>query len=295
MWQEEENLFFDYLMYERKYSPHTIVSYRNDLHQFKQFVTDNFDETPVSQVSHLLIRNWVSHLKEQKIENSSINRKLSTLKSFFKFLQKLHPEIQNPLLKVQSPKIKERLPVFVDAGQIAIFSPDNFANASYAEAQEQLIFEFFYQTGIRRNELIHLQENDVDLHGLTIRVLGKRNKVRSIPISLDFKRLLDSFMQLKGNQGIKTKTFFSDEKGNPLSENFVYRVVKKQLSKISTIHKKSPHVLRHSFATHLLNNGADINAVKELLGHSSLAATQIYTHNTIEKLKKIYNQAHPRA
>jgi len=157
------------------------------------------------------------------------------------------------------------------------------------------VFEFFYQTGIRRNELLLLKESDVDLHALNIKVLGKRNKVRAIPITLEFKRMLAAFFNLKKIKGIDSEFFFSDEKGNHLSESYVYKIIKDQIATISTLHKKSPHVLRHSFATHLLNNGADINAVKELLGHSSLAATQIYTHNTIEKLKKVYNQAHPRA
>jgi len=295
MWQEEEKLFFDYLTYERKYSPLTLVSYRKDFEQFKLFLLKMHGEIPVSEINYHFVRDWVSHLNQQKISNSSINRKLSTLKSFFKFLQKLHPEIQNPLLKIQSPKVKTRLPVFIDESQMKNFSIEKTENLNFEDLQEQLVFEFFYQTGVRRNELIQLKENDIDLHSLSIKVLGKRNKVRSIPISLKFKRELDFFLKMKENNNIKSTYFFCDKTGNHVSENYVYKVVGEQLSKISTVHKKSPHVLRHSFATHLLNNGADINAVKELLGHSSLAATQIYTHNTIDKLKKIYNQAHPRA
>lgn len=295
MWQEEETLFFDYLTYERKYSPLTIVSYRNDLSQFKLFVTDTFGDTAVSQIDHIIIREWIGGLKDSKISSASINRKLSTLKSFFKFLQRLHPEINNPLTKIQAPKAPSRLPVFIDQSQIPRLEMKDFSDCSFVEIQEKLVFEFFYQTGVRRNELILLKESDVDLHNLSIKVLGKRNKVRSIPITLEFKRLLTEFFNLKKINGIESEFFFCDEKGNHLSESFVYKSIKKQISMISTLHKKSPHVLRHSFATHLLNNGADINAVKELLGHSSLAATQIYTHNTIEKLKKVYNQAHPRA
>ena len=295
MWQEEETLFFDYLSYERKYSPLTIVSYRNDLSQFKLFISEAFGDTELSQIDHIIIREWIGKLKEAKIASSSINRKLSTLKSFFKFLQRLHPEINNPLTKIQAPKAKKRLPVFIDESQIPRLDMGIFDNGSFDEIQEKLVFEFFYQTGIRRNELILLKESDVDLHALIIKVLGKRNKVRAIPITLEFKRMLSAFFNLKKIKGIDSEFFFCDEKGNHLNESYVYKIIKDQISTISTLHKKSPHVLRHSFATHLLNNGADINAVKELLGHSSLAATQIYTHNTIEKLKKVYNQAHPRA
>jgi integrase/recombinase XerC len=295
MWQEEETLFFDYLSYERKYSPLTIVSYRNDLSQFKLFITETFGDTALSEIDHIIIREWIGKLKETKIASSSINRKLSTLKSFFKFLQRLQPEISNPLTKIQAPKSKKRLPVFIDESQIPRLDTGIFESGSFDEIQEKLVFEFFYQTGIRRNELLLLKESDVDLHALSIKVLGKRNKVRAIPITLEFKRMLAAFFNLKKIKGIDSEFFFCDEKGNHLSESYVYKIIKDQIATISTLHKKSPHVLRHSFATHLLNNGADIYAVKELLGHSSLAATQIYTHNTIEKLKKVYNQAHPRA
>jgi integrase/recombinase XerC len=204
----------------------------------------------------------------------------------------------NPLQKIIAPKIKKRLPVFIDESQLekgigAIFvekEPEN-----YREALDRTIFEVFYQTGIRRSELINLKAKDVDIFNSNLRVLGKRNKVRAIPFSTALSRMLGIYLGWKKKHSLSGEYFFCTEKGKQLNENFVYRSIKEQIALVSTIQKKSPHVLRHTFATHLLNNGADINAVKELLGHSSLAATQVYTHNTIDKLKKVYNQAHPRA
>ena len=299
MWSKEIQAFTEYLSYERKYSPRTIVSYQNDLNQFSGFVSSAFEEIPLSELSHIVIRDWISNLNEHKIAAASINRKLSTLKSFFRFLQKNQLVKHNPLLKIIAPKAKKRLPVFIDESSLINESIDKGFDlkkpVTYTEILKRTVFEFFYQTGIRRAELIGLKEKDVDLYNMNIRVLGKRNKVRSIPFSTPFKRVIEDYITAKQKHNLSGEYFFYNEKGNPLSENFVYTTIKSEISNISTIKKKSPHVLRHTFATHLLNNGADINAVKELLGHSSLAATQVYTHNTIEKLKKVYNQAHPRA
>ncbi len=299
MWSKEIQSFIEYLSYERKYSPRTIVSYQNDLNQFSEFVSVTFETIPLNELSHIVIRDWVSNLSEHKITAASINRKLSTLKSFFRFLQKNQLVKHNPLLKIIAPKAKKRLPVFIDESNLIHESIDKGFEikkpVTYADILKRTVFEFFYQTGIRRAELIGLKEKDVDLYNMNIRVLGKRNKVRSIPFSTPFKRVIEDYIAAKQKENLSGESFFYNEKGNPLSESFVYSTIKSEISNISTIKKKSPHVLRHTFATHLLNNGADINAVKELLGHSSLAATQVYTHNTIEKLKKVYNQAHPRA
>ncbi|MCD6065557.1 MAG: integrase [Bacteroidetes bacterium] len=297
MWIPEVTQYFEYLSFERKFSPRTITSYQNDLRQFSLFTEETYGEQKPNEINHLIIREWIAALHKNKIAAASINRKLSTLKSFFRFLQKNGIVDHNPLVKIVAPKTKKRLPVFIDESQLRdqLEATAKTEPESYKEMLEHSIFEVFYQTGLRRSELIHLKAKDVDLYSTSLRVLGKRNKVRSIPFSLPLKRTLEKYLDWKKEHSLSGEYFFCSEKGNQLSENFVYTSIKKQIARISTIQKKSPHVLRHTFATHLLNNGADINAVKELLGHSSLAATQVYTHNTIEKLKRVYSQAHPRA
>lgn len=286
--------FFDYLTYEKKYSAHTINSYKNDINQFLEFINPQQDSISISEINYQQIRAWVASLIKDKIASRSVNRKLSSLKSFFKFLQRQQIIDINPMSKISGPKTPKRLPVFVDEHQME----DLFSEVQFEEGfdgiRDRLILDLFYQTGIRRSELTHLKEVDVDLFNSTIKVLGKRNKERIIPISLDLKRNLESYLQVKKEQNLSNPMLLVSEKGHTLSEQKVYTIVKKYLSQVTTIQKKSPHVLRHTFATHLLNNGADINAVKDLLGHANLSATQVYTHNTIEKLKKSYKQAHPR-
>jgi len=286
--------FFDYLTYEKKYSAHTINSYKNDINQFLEFINHQQDSISISEINYQQIRAWVASLIKDKIASRSVNRKLSSLKSFFKFLQRQQIIDINPMSKISGPKTPKRLPVFVDEHQME----DLFSEVQFEEGfdgiRDRLILDLFYQTGIRRSELTHLKEVDVDLFNSTIKVLGKRNKERIIPISLDLKRNLESYLQVKKEQNLSNPMLLVSEKGHTLSEQKVYTIVKKYLSQVTTIQKKSPHVLRHTFATHLLNNGADINAVKDLLGHANLSATQVYTHNTIEKLKKSYKQAHPR-
>lgn len=286
--------FFDYLAYEKRYSSHTVTSYKNDLSQFILYINPHQEDLNIAEVNYQQIRAWVSVLIKNKISARSVNRKLSSLKSFFKFLQRQQVIEINPMSKISGPKTPKRLPVFVDEHQMEDLFTEIAFEEGFTGMRDKLILDLFYQTGIRRSELTHLKEVDVDLFNSTIKVLGKRNKERIIPISLSLKRNLESYLRVKQELNLSNIMLLVSEKGHTLSDQSVYRSVKKYLSQITTIQKKSPHVLRHTFATHLLNNGADINAVKDLLGHANLSATQIYTHNTIEKLKKSYKQAHPR-
>lgn len=294
MFNKQLHSFFDYLTFEKKYSIHTITSYKNDIGQFLSFINPNAESLLISEINYQQIRAWVSELIKNKIAARSVNRKLSSLKSFFKFLQRQQLIEVNPMAKISGPKTPKRLPVFIDEHQMEnLFTEVNFEEGFNGQ-RDKLILDLLYQTGIRRSELTHLKEIDVDLFNSTIKVLGKRNKERIIPISLPLKRNLESYLQVKKELNLSNFMLLVSEKGNTLSEQAVYKSVKKYLSQVTTIQKKSPHILRHTFATHLLNNGADINAVKDLLGHASLSATQVYTHNTIDKLKKSYKQAHPR-
>lgn len=294
MFDKQINSFFDYLTYEKKYSAHTITSYKNDISQFIGFINPNNESFSITDINYQQIRAWVANLLKDKIAARSVNRKLSSLKSFFKYLQRQQIIDVNPMAKISGPKTPKRLPVFVDEHQME----DLFAETKFEDGfnglRDRLILDLFYQTGIRRSELTNLKENDLDLFNSTIKVLGKRNKERIIPISLPLKRNLESYLKVKQELNLSNMMLLVSEKGHTLSEQAVYNSVKKYLSQVTTIQKKSPHVLRHTFATHLLNNGADINAVKDLLGHANLSATQVYTHNTIDKLKKSYKQAHPR-
>jgi integrase/recombinase XerC len=294
MFYKQIHSFFDYLTFEKKYSAHTITSYKNDIGQFIAFINPNNESFDIADINYQQIRAWVASLLKDKIAARSVNRKLSSLKSFFKYLQRQQIIDVNPMAKISGPKTPKRLPVFVDEHQME----DLFAEVKFEEGfnglRDRLILDLFYQTGIRRSELTNLKEIDLDLFNSTIKVLGKRNKERIIPISLPLKRNLETYLKVKQELNLSNPMLLVSEKGHTLSEQAVYNSVKKYLSQVTTIQKKSPHVLRHTFATHLLNNGADINAVKDLLGHANLSATQVYTHNTIEKLKKSYKQAHPR-
>jgi integrase/recombinase XerC len=289
--------FIDYLKFEKRYSQHTIISYQTDLTGFFDFVVIQFGETPLSQLTHTYIRSWLASLKDEGLSAKTINRKISTLKSFFKFQVKVGVVRQTPMAKVTSPKSEKRLPNFVADKDIkTLFEhvefPDNWKGQT-----ERLLLIMFYQTGMRLSEAIQLREGGLNLSNSTVKVLGKGNKERVIPIQPELKKELQSYLVNKKIEfsGEASDTLLVSEKGKPLQPRAVYTSVKTYLSLVTTIQKRSPHVLRHTFATHLMNNGADLNAVKELLGHSSLAATQIYTHNTIEKLKNIHKKAHPKA
>jgi integrase/recombinase XerC len=289
------NAFLSYLQFEKRYSAHTITAYTNDLIQFFDFVESQYDKFELEQVSGTMVRTWLASLKEAELTGKSLNRKISSLKSFFKFQIQNGALTKSPMETVTSPKISKRLPAFVAENDIEQL----LLNLSFAEGwkgfTEKMVIQLFYSTGMRLSELIQCKQNNVDVGKKQIKVLGKGNKERILPISAELALELKKYIQQKPDEAQGVPNLFVTEKGKPLQPRAVYTFVKFYLSQVTTLQKKSPHVLRHSFATHLMNNGADLNAVKELLGHSSLAATQVYTHNTIEKLKEVFAKAHPKA
>jgi len=298
IFSEDEVLkFIDYISYEKRYSTHTIKSYKNDLTQFVHFMRLTYSPMSFSNIGHTHIRTWMVHLVEHKISSRSINRKLSTLRSFYNFLRKGDSSIKNPTLKIIAPKIAKKLPEFVQEKNIKDLF-ENIIEGDYTDQRNRLIIDLFYSTGIRRVELINILIQDIDISNKVIKVLGKGNKERLLPLS---SRLLSQILTHIENrmEQYEEKTIadnlFLTNKGKPMYPKLVFNIVKRYLSTVTTTKKKSPHVLRHSFATHLMNGGADLNAVKELLGHANLAATQIYTHNSIEKLKAVYQKAHPKS
>lgn len=294
MFGEELSSFLDYLTYEKKYSAHTVTSYKADLEQFFVFLNPTQERYPINEVNYQQIRKWIVSLMDSGISPKSINRKLSSLKSFFKYLQRQEIVRVNPMSRISGPKIPKRLPEFVDESSMSklldgVVFEDNFKGMT-----DRLMIDLFYQAGLRRSELAKLKEQDIDVSNGSLKVLGKRNKERMIPVSVQLMRNLEGYLQVKQDRKIANPMLLVNEKGNSLSDAYIYSTVRTYLGSVTTLSKKSPHVLRHTFATHLLDNGADINAVKDLLGHASLSATQVYTHNTIDKLKKSYKQAHPR-
>jgi integrase/recombinase XerC len=288
--------FLAYLQYEKRFSKHTFISYQTDLKQFSDFLVEKCRNDDPTLVDYRMVRNWIVVLIDQGLSNKSVNRKLSSLKSFFKFLQKETLILSNPLNKIVAPKINKRLPVYVEEKQMdKLIDGVDFGN-DYKGLLHKLIIEMFYFTGIRLSELITLKRSNVDFYNLTVKVTGKRNKERIIPVNKEFAEHLSSYLDSYNRINVENnELFFLNNKGKKLYPLYVYRVIQSYLKLVTSIEKKSPHVLRHTFATHMLNHGADLNAIKELLGHSSLAATQVYTHNTFEKLTRIYKQAHPRA
>jgi len=285
--------FFRYLETEKRYSKHTLLSYKTDLEQFFAFA--NNSQSIVEDFN--TIRSWIIFLMENENSTRTINRKISTLKTYYKYLMREGRIGKNPLDRIVSPKMDSKLPQFVPEDDLEhIFSDDIFGK-DFAGQRDRLVVEMLYTTGIRLSELKNLKHADVDLSNKTIKVLGKRQKERIIPITDNLIQTLTSYISEKEKQpfAVEQKYLLITDKGKQIYEKKIYRIVNHYLSLVTTISKKSPHILRHSFATHLLNNGADLNAIKELLGHANLSATQVYTHNTFEKLNKIYNQAHPRA
>ena len=289
--------FIEYLQFEKRYSQHTVISYQTDLLQFFAFLASQYDSPSLPDITPGFVRSWLAEMRGEEMTPKSLNRKISSLKSFFKYQMKMGHISQSPMTTIVSPKVGRRLPTFVaETDMETLQQLVSFPN-SWKGQTDRLLLDLFYSTGMRLSELIGLKESQLDPSNRQLKVLGKGNKERIIPLSPEIIEKISSYISLK------TKTFaeqllpnlFLNEKGKPLYPKYVYNVVKANLSLVTTLKKKSPHVLRHTFATHLSNNGADLNAIKELLGHSSLAATQIYTHNTIDKLKEVYRKAHPKA
>jgi len=303
------NQFLAYIQLEKRYSAHTFTAYQQDLTQFFIFLRSQYGDVSLQGISHLHVRTWLAWLMEEGIVAKSVNRKISTLKSFFKYAMRHGVVVTSPMTKVTAPKTGKRLPGFIDEkGMEAVED-----NRSMRRGQEdrpifaddldgrthRLIFELLYHTGIRLSELIGLQERHVDISNLTLKVLGKGNKERIIPISINLRDAIKEYREMR-NKALEMPDrevlLVNPRSGKKLYPRYVYNVVKGYLTEheITTISRRSPHILRHTFATHLTNNGADLNAVKELLGHASLASTQVYTHNSIEKLKEAYRKAHPK-
>lgn len=287
--------FLSYLNLQKRFSPLTTKNYAIDLKQFFNFLNQEVYDSRLSEISYQHVRSFIASLIDKKKSTVSVNRKISCLKSFFKYALKNNLISNNPMQKIQGPKTPKRLPVFIDENQIEkIFNQLKF-DSGFEGIRNKLLIDVLYQTGLRRAELINLKETDLDLISLQLKVLGKRNKERIIPFSIHLKRSIQEYLNAKQENNLINSFLFVNLKNIQLSPQALTKIVSEILSEVTTNKKKSPHVLRHTFATHLLNRGADINAVKELLGHANLSATQIYTHNTIEKLKKSYNQAHPRS
>ncbi len=290
--------YINYLEFEKRYSEHTILAYQSDLLQFFEYISETYQTNVLKDIEETWIRSWLAHLMDNGNSPKSVNRKMSSVKSFFKYLIKLGILTKNPSIQIQGPKQKKRLPVFVEERKMDQLFKAATNKDDFETVRNLLIMELFYTTGMRRAELIGLKTPWIDLNQNIIKVLGKRNKERLLPVSEDVKKKIKDYINIRNEEIIESTDhdyLFITKKGKKLYPKLVYRIVNSYLSTVSTQDKKSPHVLRHTFATHMLNNGADLNAVKELLGHASLAATQIYTHNTIEKLKEVYQQAHPKA
>ncbi len=284
--------FLDYLTIEKRYSVHTTVSYRNDLNQFNLYLSESYSGIEFKKVEMIHVRSYMVHLLESKLAKSTVARKVSSIKSLYKFMKKEQLISSSPIQLLETPKIDSRLPVFLKEEEVVnLFEEFKFED-SFSGKRDKMILYLFYQTGIRLSELIGIK--DVDVRNGELKVLGKRNKERIIPLSNNIQPLIDQYLNLKDELGFKKKYFFVTDNGNKLYEKFVYRKVNYYLSMVSSKHKKSPHILRHTFATHMLNNGADLNSIKEILGHENLSATQVYTHNTFQKLKSIHKQSHPR-
>jgi integrase/recombinase XerC len=293
---EQAVSFLKYLQFEKRYSAKTVLAYRADLEQFDAFLTHDFGCRP-EEATYAMVRSWLAHLAGQALHNRSINRKIACLRSFFKFLIKAGVVSKNPMQKIRVLKAAKTLPQFVQEREMAQVLDQMAAATDFAGKRNQLILELLYGTGMRLAELISLQSRHIHLREKTMRVTGKRNKERVIPFTEPLRRLIEEYLTLRRetHPACDIPELLITDQGSPLYPMFVYRVVRQALAGAPSAGKKSPHVLRHTYATHLVNKGAELNAVKDLLGHSSLAATQVYTHNSIEKLKKVYRQAHPKA
>ncbi|HVM88496.1 MAG TPA: site-specific tyrosine recombinase/integron integrase [Puia sp.] len=289
--------FVDYLKFEKRYSEHTVRSYHDDLLSFLSYLKEQYGDISENEVSASVVRSWLAFLKSAKKSSRSINRKISVLKSFFKYQLRTGRLENTPMTNIVSPKINKRLPVFVEQKDMGTLLGHVEFPETWNGQTEKLFIVILYNTGIRVSELVNIKESHIDFGNQSIKVLGKGNKERVIPISPEMAFQVKDYCDKKRKQFDKFDDTYLlvNNKGKKLYSKYVYLVVRKYLGEVTTVNKKSPHVLRHTFATHLTNNGAELNSVKELLGHSSLAATQVYTHNTIEKLKEVYKKAHPKA
>lgn len=288
--------YLRYLRYERNYSSHTEISYSKDLSQFVGFLEREHPGVDLKEVDGDVVRLWIVSLMNEKVSPRSVNRKLSALKSFYKYLLRIGEIAASPMKRVVGPKTRKPIPSFVKTADMEKILDDDSLDISFVPFRDHTMLELFYVTGIRRAELIGLKDLDIDFGAKTIQVTGKRNKQRLIPLSDNTLYLIEEYMSIRDSEIENLSGYlFVKDNGEQLYPMLVHRIVNNVLKQISTLSKTSPHVLRHTFATDMLNNGADINAVKELLGHSSLASTEVYTHTSFEELKKIYNKAHPRA
>lgn len=291
--------FIDYLRYEKRVSPHTVTAYERDLSQFFSFLQEKLEINQLPDVHTEDIRAWIiSLLEDESLQAKSVNRKISAVRAFYRYKLKIKELTTNPTLSIHAPKIPKKLPQYVDAKDMEHLFSDIPFEDSFEGVRDRTILELFYATGMRLSELLNIKTQDIHLQDNTVKVLGKRNKERIIPFGNKLSELLTiylGYLEKKFVEGTKNNYIFVTAKGEQLYPKAVYRIVRKYLDMVTTIDKRSPHVIRHTFATHMLNNGADLNAIKTILGHSSLASTQVYTHNSIEQLKSIYNQAHPRA
>jgi len=290
--------FLDYIAHEKRYSPHTSTSYKTDLEQFHAFLKGQYDLDEADTATHPMIRSWVVHLLDQGLSPRSVNRKITTLKTYYRYMMREGLVTENPMGRILSPKTSSRLPVFVEEDTMQLLLDEVEFGEGFEAVRDRLILEMFYNTGMRLSELVGLKDADVDTERGVLKVTGKRNKERMIPFTEKLAAGIAGYRKDKNrhfNGKDLPEELFVTTRGAKLQPRMVYKVVHTYLSMVTTISKKSPHVIRHTFATHMLNHGADLNAIKEILGHASLSATQVYTHNTIEKLKTAYKQAHPRA
>ena len=296
MTTNNKDAFRDYLQLEKKYSPHTVNAYLNDISYFEVFNMECFGQDVIDQVNYSQIRSWIVALVDDGVSNSTVNRKIASLKAFYKFLLKIKQIQVNPLLKHKALKVEKKLQIPFSEKELTDALSQNSVAEGFQEVRDKLIVELFYTAGIRRTELIHLKLSNVNLGGGTIKVLGKRDKERILPVLPVVVQQFQLYLKERSllDVIVNQEYLFLTKKGLKLSDSFVYRLINSYFSTVSEKVKKSPHILRHTFATHLLNNGADLNSVKELLGHSSLASTQIYTHSSLSELRKVYQEAHPR-